>query len=209
MVGKEPWVFAHRTGMCRAMIADRIRAVCEEGGLDIVHAYPSGDRLGILIGNTKNLWPRFLARADLSGANPLDDHVVNVVTRALAPFPHRVRFAHDPRPSFVPIQRIAVESGLARLSCTHLAIHPAYGPWIALRAVAEVDAEAPPPNPLPPPRCEGCDVRCGAALALAMKSRDWQSWLAVRDACNVGREWRYDEDQIAYHYTKDRRRLIR
>ena len=24
------------------------------------------------------------------------------------------------------------------------------------------------------------------------------------DACQVGREWRYDEDQIRYGYTKDR-----
>jgi methylmalonic aciduria homocystinuria type C protein len=32
---------------------------------------------------------------------------------------------------------------------------------------------------------------------------DWRSWLAVRDACPVGRSARYAEEQIAYHYTKD------
>ena len=26
--------------------------------------------------------------------------------------------------------------------------------------------------------------------------------MAVRDACTVGREFRYSDDQIAYHYTK-------
>jgi cyanocobalamin reductase (cyanide-eliminating) / alkylcobalamin dealkylase len=32
----------------------------------------------------------------------------------------------------------------------------------------------------------------------------WRAWLAVRDACPVGREHRYGDDQIAYHYAKRR-----
>ncbi len=175
---------------------------CEESGLDIVHPFLEGDRLAILIGNTKRLWPVFVERADRSLANPLDAYVVGVVTKALAPYPHFVRFAHDPVPSYVPIQKIAVESGLARLSRTYLCIHPEFGPWIALRAVAVIDLPGPPPNAPPVDRCEGCDVRCQAALDAALPTRDWRLWLAVRDACNVGREWRYSEDQIAYHYLK-------
>ena len=31
----------------------------------------------------------------------------------------------------------------------------------------------------------------------------WRPWLAVRDACPLGREHRYSEQQVAYHYTKD------
>ena len=34
-------------------------------------------------------------------------------------------------------------------------------------------------------------------------TRDWRLWLAVRDACPLGREHRYDDDQLRYHYTKD------
>jgi hypothetical protein len=33
--------------------------------------------------------------------------------------------------------------------------------------------------------------------------------LAVRDACPIGSEHRFDEDQTRYHYTKDRQILRR
>jgi methylmalonic aciduria homocystinuria type C protein len=111
-----------------------------------------------------------------------------------------VRFAHIPE--YLPIQRTAEQAGLARLSRTHLSIHPVYGPWIGLRALATFEMEGPPTPPLPADPCEGCATRCQAALDAAVAARDWRLWLAVRDACNVGRDWRYSEDQIAYHYTK-------
>jgi methylmalonic aciduria homocystinuria type C protein len=36
----------------------------------------------------------------------------------------------------------------------------------------------------------------------------WPLWLAVRDACPVGRAHRYCEDQIRYHYAGDRTALM-
>lgn len=42
------------------------------------------------------------------------------------------------------------------------------------------------------------------ALDAALGAEDWRRWLAVRDACPVGRAHRYSDAQIAYHYTKDR-----
>jgi hypothetical protein len=61
-----------------------------------------------------------------------------------------------------------------------------------------------------------CDRGCGAAFERACAAgvprdqaelRDrWRLWLAVRDACPVGREWRYSEDQISHHYTGVQRR---
>jgi methylmalonic aciduria homocystinuria type C protein len=178
-----------------------VAARCERGGLDLVHPFSREGRFALLIANSKKLWPAFLAQADLSLSDPLDRHVVTVITEALAPFPHQVRFAHVP--PFLPIQRIAEEAGMARLSLTHLSIHPEYGPWIGLRALALF----PVPGPEAPPLqigCEGCEVRCRAALDAAMGGGDWRAWLAVRDACNVGRSYRYGEDQIVYHYTKVR-----
>jgi methylmalonic aciduria homocystinuria type C protein len=38
---------------------------------------------------------------------------------------------------------------------------------------------------------------------------EWSNWVAVRDACPVGRAERYDDAQVRYHYTKDRRILER
>jgi hypothetical protein len=55
-----------------------------------------------------------------------------------------------------------------------------------------------------------CDAPCHDALARALATpNDWRAWLAVRDACPIGRDYRYDDDQLRYHYTKDRAALGR
>jgi hypothetical protein len=41
----------------------------------------------------------------------------------------------------------------------------------------------------------------------AAVERDWASWVNVRDACPIGRDSRYSDEQIRYHYTKLRRLL--
>jgi methylmalonic aciduria homocystinuria type C protein len=38
-------------------------------------------------------------------------------------------------------------------------------------------------------------------------SDTWPLWLAVRDACPIGRAHRYDDAQIRYHYARDRSAL--
>ena len=107
-------------------------------------------------------------------------------------------------------------AGLAVLAPSHLAIHPTFGPWFALRAAIVVDVDGPPPRPIPARAC-ACDHGCGPALARALAagpptSADelrarWRLWLAVRDACPVGRAHRYPDDQLTYHYTGDRAAL--
>jgi len=184
--------------------------------------------LGILIGNTRALWDRFVLalRADpraCDDPNPLDRYVGAAVSRALLPLSHRieVRFAHEPPPRRVAMQRLAHLAGLAYLSQSHLCVHATFGPWIALRAVVVVDADGPldpPPEPQSPCRdCEGdCMPRFRQAVALAGArgdpttiERHWEHWLAVRDACPVGRAYRYGDEQIRYHYAKDRAGLMR
>ena len=32
---------------------------------------------------------------------------------------------------------------------------------------------------------------------------NWRSWVAIRDACPLGKAHRYSDEQIRYHYTKD------
>jgi hypothetical protein len=41
----------------------------------------------------------------------------------------------------------------------------------------------------------------------AAVERDWTSWVSVRDACPIGRDSRYSDEQIRYHYTKLRQLL--
>lgn len=193
------------------------------GGLepDLRLATPgAGEVLGLLFASTRYYWLRFAAAlsADPERAatpDPVDTHVCEVVRGSLAPLEAEVmvRFAHAEPP--LAIQRIAALAGFARLSPGRLSVHPVYGPWVALRAVAVVDVPPPPPPaPLPDP-CPGCRGRCDAAFARAtaedarpdgaVLARDWRRWLEVRDACRVGREHRYSDDQIRYGYTKDRR----
>ncbi|MGH8611250.1 MAG: hypothetical protein ACREYF_04150 [Gammaproteobacteria bacterium] len=224
-----------------------LRSRCSPAGVDLVQPFqvagynraigdafklPDFGRssaLGVLLGNTRALWPRFLdwLRASpwrLDEDHPLERYVGEVVLQALQPLAHRweVRFAHEPTPRRVAMQRLAHVSGLAYLSPSHLNVHFMFGPWIALRAAVVIDIDGPvrpcsePPNP-----CPDCERDClpkfrQAAAAVgstpqahAALEQHWRLWLAVRDACPAGREHRYSDDQIGYHYTKDRDRLNR
>ncbi|MBX3024249.1 hypothetical protein KF840_04985 [bacterium] len=205
-------------------------------GLDIVHPFAAagpdtaaaslpdlgrGDPLGLLIGNTRALWAPFVAawRKDAAlraAADPLERYVEAAVLPALAALGvrHAVRWAHDPPPRLA-IQGLADRAGLAPLSPVGLNVHPVYGPWFALRAAAVLDIAGPAAAPPLSPPCAHCAATCAPAFArarAAQQGRDdigatWPLWLAVRDACPIGRVHRYGEAQIRYHYARDRTAL--
>lgn len=190
-------------------------------------ALPTYERdpcLGILIGNTRALWPRFVSAlratpALLDDENPIDSYVEHAVTRACAGLAYRYQIRWAQRSRELAIQQLAQRAGLAYLSPGHLSVHPTFGPWIALRAAIVVDVAGPslaPPALAPP--CDDCQLRCAPAFAHAAATLvepvnqaavtpHWHLWLAARDACPIGRTYRYDDDQIGYHYTKDKRFL--
>lgn len=163
-------------------------------------------RLGLLVGNTRALWPRFVAAlaapALAADPHPLERYTEETIDAA---FPGaRIYYGHRRYGgAFLPLQHLAVLTGLGALAPGHLVVHPVYGPWFALRAVIVVPGT---PPPLPPPLAQPC--RCGSACAEALATARaaagpgvWRAWLAVRDACTL-RDHRYDEDQIRYHYTR-------
>jgi methylmalonic aciduria homocystinuria type C protein len=180
--------------------------------------------LGVLIGNTRRMWEPFLAacRADpilRASADPIEGYVESRVTPTITDLGVRslLRWAHDPPPR-LPIQRLAALSGFAQLSPVGLNVHSIYGPWFALRAAVVLDLAGPAGDaPVSPPVCADCAHTCeplfqrasAAQVGEADISRTWPLWLAVRDACPVGRLWRYGDDQIRYHYAKDRSVLER
>jgi len=184
--------------------------VLGEAGFDVTQeldlgatGIPGFTGRGVLVGNTRALWPIFIAARDadpeLSASHdPLDLYTERTLARA---FPGaRMWFAHRQYDgAFLPFQRIAVVAGLAALAPTQLVIHPTYGPWFALRAVVALDGDPPATRPL----IYRCTRTCEQRLADALQTDDWHAWLAMRDACCVGREFRYGETQLAYHYTKD------
>lgn len=214
----------------RALV-DRLTSRLTGAGFDLAQSFPARDYdaevapalrlpvvdhpdpMAIVVGNTRALWPRFLAAraADpvlAADPDPLDRHTEQTALAALAGTGGVAVFAHT-MPARVAIQRAAQVAGLAALSPSHLSIHPIYGPWIALRAVLVLPVSAPPartPATLPCECAARCLPRLEAALARGIPqsraevARDHLRWLAVRDACPIGRAHRYLPDQIAYHY---------
>ena len=181
------------------------------------------DALGFVIGNTRRLWPVF-ARALrdeptlLDVEHPLDAYVERELTAAATSAlteRHVVLFAHRMTPAPIAIQRVAHASGLAHLSPSRLSVHSEYGPWLALRAVVVVDADGPPGDrPRAHDPCTPCSKPCLAAFDRAMGvtdlarpgdvEREWKSWAEVREVCPEGKLSRYGDDQLRYHYAKDR-----
>ena len=182
------------------------------------------DALGILIGNTRALWVPFLAacRADAglrASADPIERYVETRLTPVVTGLGacSALRWAHDPPPRLA-IQRLADATGLAPLSPVGLNVHPVYGPWFALRAAVVLDLAGPAGDPPSPPLpCPDCVHTCVPLFERARAAQvgqtgiddTWPLWLAVRDACPVGRTYRYDEAQIRYHYARDRSVLSR
>jgi len=178
--------------------------------------------LAVITGNTRAMWPRFrdAVRRDpalLCVDHPLESYTERCITRAVEAVgvPASLRWSHDAGERLVAMQRVAHVAGLAYLAESHLSVHPVYGPWIGLRAVVSFRAPGPssPPPELRHP-CSGCRDRCLPAFERALASvhgqltteaarAHWESWLACRDACPTGREHRYGDAQIRYHYLKD------
>jgi len=217
---------------------ERLRDLCAAGGLDLAQPLQVGwyndsvedslrlpesgrpQSLAVIIGNTRSMWAPFLralhARPDLRRSeNPVDAYAMSVVESALAAIAHRcvVRWAHVLGAEVVAMQRLAQIAGLAYLSPAHLSVHPTYGPWISLRAVVVFDVDGPPgPPPVMSPPCRECEAACHPVFARVVENAEratWRDWLAVRDACPLGRQFRYSDAQIEYHYAKDRSLLDR
>lgn len=166
-------------------------------------------RCGYLVGNTRALWTRFVAARAVDPAldrdpHPIERYTVETIDWIAASLPDaRVFYSHrEYGGAFLPFQRLAVASGLGAIAPTQLVIHPIYGPWFALRA-AIVWAGDPARVAAPIARPCTCTNACGDALARAFAATTDRAaaWLAVRDACTHGREHRYADDQIAYHYS--------
>jgi hypothetical protein len=215
-----------------------VAAACETAGFDLVHPFNLADcavtelnelasrpgRLGILIGNTRRLWPRFMAAVraepELARAeHPLDRYVTERLSLVATRHHLRVIFGHVTEPAAFPIQRLAEQTGFASLSPSHLAVHPQHGPWFGLRAVLLGEMEGPPPGPRVAGPCAGCSAPCvpaleralavsGSPLGSAAIAAHTREWIAVRDACPVGRASRYSDAQLDYHYAPAARKLI-
>ncbi|MGE0403483.1 MAG: hypothetical protein AB7T06_42655 [Kofleriaceae bacterium] len=190
----------------------------------------NGPRLGLLVGNTRALWPHFVAaRGSLPELDPLDTYVERTIVHAIertidheiASSASSVRVATGPTSipaitsgartvvyahrrydgAFLPFQPLAIACGLAAMSDAGLAVHPTYGPWFALRAVITLDAPSfAIPAAAPIAKPCACTGACEAALAHA---RDHTGdWRAWLAVRDACsmRAYRYSDEQIRFHY---------
>ena len=188
--------------------------------------------LAVLIGNSVAMWEPFLLGVCdqpslLEGHHPLDSWVEQRVLAAVVGLdaqPSSIHWVNGPGSRSFSMQRAAVATGLVGMAPCRLTIHRELGLWFGLRAVLVFDLEGPAePDWTAPFPCASCATRpClplleralgrttrGAAPPPMMGVRgNWGPWLAMRDACPHGREHRYGELQIAYHYSKQRRYLL-
>ena len=221
-------------------ILARVEEQSRSLGFDLVGALPIGaynrmvdesariadlgdaKNLALVVANTKTLWPVFVQYLRqnpecLKRPDPLDRYVESCLSAMFAELPVRVelRWAHKPEPAHVSMQTLAQLAGIGYKNDSHLVVHPVYGQWVALRAVAVLPVHGPEePFEWPDSPCAACSTGCGPALAAAMASEgypmrhatvreNWMSWVAIRDACPLGKAHRYSDEQIRYHYTKD------
>jgi cyanocobalamin reductase (cyanide-eliminating) / alkylcobalamin dealkylase len=188
--------------------------------LQTLHTSNESHTHALLIGNTKRLWPRFVAAYQSNpqmrqSSDPFDGWIEQQLSGLLEQRKHF--FGHRAYSgAYVPLQRLAVAAGIGKMSATHLVIHPVYGPWFSLRAIVEIsDEEAAADSGLHLAVLDNAEVSaCDAAhctehcqprfeeAQLAPRGA-WQPWIESRASCCVGAAWRYSPAQIAYHYGKN------
>lgn len=190
----------------------------EHPSLTPLPAFGRAHAEALLVGNTKALWHPFVRAlgddaALAAESDPLDRYAEREIRAAFAHSPTRwtLYSAASGAEPLVSTLRAAQAAGLAIIGPAHLAVHPEHGPWFGLRGIVVFDAPPTDETRLPVDVCAGCDAPCKSAFdraAAALDARsdreNWRAWVAVRDSCPIGREARYGEDQLRYHYTKDR-----
>ncbi len=165
----------------------------------------------VVVGSAgRDLWEGLRASSEggvwWESAHPLDDFVGRLLDRVDVAL-GRARIGSrrfEPRLDESPentldFRALGEIAGLGSVGPFGLVIHPAHGPWWALRGAWLVDVPAEEPTAHPAP-CAGCHAPC---LGPTRPEGVLLATLSVRGRCIVGQASRYSDEQVAYHYDRD------
>ena len=206
-----------------------LKSKLQQSGFDIVHPFSfdalddsvleylpiknlSG-KMGFLVGNTGSIWDDFIEwlsqRLRWSEiVDPFETFIEETIERCVGQ-KTLIFWTHETKRYIIPVQRMAHQTGLAYLSDGQFNIHPRFGPWFALRAVVIVSGTMSSNQVIPNPSTEDIETTSKAMFNRLLQSNaTWQEWLSLRDLYIVGRTHRYSEEQIRYHYTRDKTVLL-
>jgi NAD-dependent dihydropyrimidine dehydrogenase PreA subunit len=195
----------------------------EAGDIPAVSNAVSAGLAALLVGNHgPAMWSALVASDEYGDGepHPMDRWTRRIIGEALASL-DRPAIALFPFGGEVwPFQRFASRAMGLRSSPLGLLIHPDYGLWHALRAaivfpglanLAPVHVSDHPCDDCAAKPCLGaCPVEaftasgfavqaCRSHLATGAKPDCVAEGCAARNACPVGRQWRYGNDQLRFH----------
>ena len=211
------------------VIEQDMRDCLSTSGFDILHPFSledveksilrslsideSSGKMGYLVGNTRKIWDCFIEwliqRPDRSEmTDPLDTFVEETIERCVGKSA-TIFWTRETEQYTVPVQRIAHQADLAYLSAGQFNIHPQFGPWFALRAVVVSSGKEVRKQSIVNPSTRDIEIQASALFNQLLETGgSWQEWLSLRDLYEVGREYRYSDAQIQYHYTRDKKVLF-
>ncbi len=178
----------------------------------------------VLVGNVGSaIWPHFRAwqhaAPERGGDNPLDAWSKAVIGPLAAELGATAYFPSDP--PWQPFQRWAMRAEGLRTSPLGILIHPVYGLWHGYRGALgfphplATEAAAAGPHPCDSCRDRPCLNRCPAGAVTdagfdvaacrghlrteAGREGCMASGCLARNACPVGADYRYCDDQLRFH----------
>ena len=175
---------------------------------------------GIIIGNSKYLWPIFIQNYKISDflknvPDPLDMYSKQSINSSLNCVGLKNQsmryFVHEKLScgNFIPIQKLSNYSNQTLFDDkTHLSIHPIYGPWIGFRCAVFFNNPDTVETPLalnfkteyiPEITTHLNNLQKGVDVA-----EKTLAFINVRQSIINGQDYRYSQDQINYHYFKDK-----
>lgn len=164
--------------------------------------------------------------------NPLNEYTLNNIDSICHKYlkenniDYTLRFTFEmDKDKLIAFQRLCDESNLARLDKnSYLCIHKTYGPWMALRALIVLNNQYQHNSNLQSKYSlnDICTYKEQQNVIKQWKEiqavlyndtndnkdnkeimESWRYWLKLRDCYDIGKNYRYSDDQILYHYTTD------